>query len=509
MNERDSGITDKHEIALQNLMKEQNTFLFVRPTEYDSTLLIKEGYATKSMDIHHKSSNWGPMAGFVPCDPAFSKKLDGNPDPTKLGVKHAKAHPVQLFLKPSLLNGHPKIRKEKSYVLEQGPTGGLAAFGYQRFTVKPISAAGMSGMLTRTSAQATSGGLPPHRFVRDRNASGTGTRATLFCLIKKGDSWLVYWVKWQDPTARSGRLHPLNVFAYPGPGGLNPVTGDYDMWMVAPHISHMPKHSKINAVVDAHGSSAASIYITELIKTMNAACGQANTPVFNHGAEEQNFGFTQTLDQKLAMITPGGTSRMVLMGLMPNIMADIQNAGYLVIWNKSYGSVDPKLSGKENPEWVQFRSGLDSALETLRQFRSGISADRQKQIAKEWVANANAKQSMPQEMKTELLQAVQARRERMRVAKSNTPEGAIFNFHQELSKLLGRGHIKLLTLNDTDFPDGYHRTQTETLKLQRALQQAIVDSTTGGGESDPAKLAVWFKQNQADLANLKGYWNIT
>ena len=78
--------------------------------------------------------------------------------------------------------------------------------------------------------------------------------------------------------------------------------------------------------------------ITDLIQTMNAACGQSSTPVFNHGAEEQNFGFTQSLD--------------------------------------------PKLSGNENPEWVHFRSGLDGALDAPRKFRSGINLQSQSQIAK-------------------------------------------------------------------------------------------------------------------------------
>ncbi len=509
MNEQECGITDQHIRALQKTMRAQNTFLFVRPTEYDSTILIKEGYATKSMDIHHKSSNWGPMAGFVPCDPAFSKKLEGNPDPLNLGKRHLKAEPVQLFLKPSLLATHKKIREDRSFVLERDPKAGMTAAESNRYIVKAFSA-GVRGMAAKFESvdRARSGAaLPTHRFVKAHDASGAGPKSTLFCLIQKGSSWLVYWVKWLDGEGRSGRLYPLNVFAYHGANGLNPVTGDYDMWMVAPHISHLPKHQAINAVVDDHGSSAASTYITELIPTMNTACGQGNNPVFNHGAEEQNYGFTQSLDKNLAMFTAGGTSRMVPIESMPGIMADIQNAGYLVIWNKSYGNADPRLSGKDNTDWLKFRSGLDSALETLTKLRSGIDLNRQKQIANAWIADK--KHSMPKDMQSELLQAVNARQQRLNVQQSDAPEAAIFNFHQEFSKLLSRGHTSLMGLTEDDFPEGFKRTRTETLNLQRSLQKAIVEATTGGGESDRGKLDAWYRSNQRDLSKLKEYWNIS
>lgn len=93
----------------------------------------------------------------------------------------------------------------------------------------------------------------------------------------------------------------------------------------------------------------------------------------------------------------------------------------------------------------------------------------------------------------------------MNVASSNTPEAGIFNFHSELLKLLGRGHISLLALQEMDFPGGFQHTQTESLKLQQSLQKAIVDATTGTGESDTVQLGTWFTQHQADLDKLKGY----
>jgi enamine deaminase RidA (YjgF/YER057c/UK114 family) len=42
--------------------------------------LIDAGFATKSMDIHDKSSDWGLTSGLVPIDQAFSKALKGQPN---------------------------------------------------------------------------------------------------------------------------------------------------------------------------------------------------------------------------------------------------------------------------------------------------------------------------------------------------------------------------------------------------------------------------------------------
>ena len=57
----------------------------IRPSDPTSTKLQKANkYATKSLDVHDKSSNWGPMSGFVPADHFFNKKtgqtLNGDND---------------------------------------------------------------------------------------------------------------------------------------------------------------------------------------------------------------------------------------------------------------------------------------------------------------------------------------------------------------------------------------------------------------------------------------------
>lgn len=267
VSDRDSGIVDTHISAIEQTAKLKNTFIFVRPTEYDSTILISAGYATKSMDVHHKSSNWGPMAGFVPCDPAFSKKCTGTPNPNENEHKHGAAHPVQLALKPALLKVHEKIAFTDGFLL--AASQGADKLKMPWIVKRQTGQGNVSKARAAFEAfQSGGGGIPEHKFCTAKPTE-TGNKSTLFCLIKKAEEWLVYWVSWHGDT---GKLHPLRVFAYPQNGRLNPVTGDYDLWMVAPHITHLDQHSIVRLEKDKHGSSAASGFTMSLINLMNENC---------------------------------------------------------------------------------------------------------------------------------------------------------------------------------------------------------------------------------------------
>ncbi len=67
-----SGVTSKHLRDIHWACQQKNTFLFGRPSTEATMRLIDAGFATKSMDIHDKSSDWGLTSGLVPIDQAFS-----------------------------------------------------------------------------------------------------------------------------------------------------------------------------------------------------------------------------------------------------------------------------------------------------------------------------------------------------------------------------------------------------------------------------------------------------
>jgi hypothetical protein len=93
-----AGITGPHIRDIHWACRQQNTFLFVRPSTVPTMRLIGAGFATKSMDIHDKSSDWGLTSGLVPVDQAFCKNLTGAPNPRIHPHGHGEAQAVHLNL---------------------------------------------------------------------------------------------------------------------------------------------------------------------------------------------------------------------------------------------------------------------------------------------------------------------------------------------------------------------------------------------------------------------------
>ena len=190
----------------------------------------------------------------------------------------------------------------------------------------------------------------------------------VFALMREGDDWLVWFL---SPVPNGAKLVKLWVFGYKNKAGkLLPVTGDYDIWMAAPHARWWKLHSQAVAVRDAHGSSAATMFNTWLIEELNRHCCGDKPDVFNHGAEAQNYGFTQALDSQLVMIGPMGTARVVNRTDLPNILAEIQLYGYMVIINKRWQESDPRLMDKENKKNADLRGKYLAAVKKLEQAKT-------------------------------------------------------------------------------------------------------------------------------------------
>ncbi len=271
-----SGIVDTHAVAIHQVCKAQNIFLLIRPSTDATMRLIKAGFATKSMDVHDKSSNWGLTSGFVPCDTAFDKNAKGDPNPDLHAHAHGHAQPVHLALTTTQLNALMPFR----HFGDGGLTGG---------------------------ACATLGEAGDEHYHWGRRGD--------VCQIRAADG-KVYW-KFRDKPMKAGGhgarrdgARPMMVWGYHGV----PVTGDYDLWMVVPPISkvHRSEDHLIYSIEDDHGRSAATQYIKKLLNKLNAACMRLSKPVFNHGAEAQNFSFTQALDERLVVFCPGSRAPFIL-----------------------------------------------------------------------------------------------------------------------------------------------------------------------------------------------------
>ena len=178
------------------------------------------------------------------------------------------------------------------------------------------------------------------------------------CFVMSIATGEVYW-HWRTPA--SSPLVRVWVWGYNG----TPVTGDYDMWMVAPHISRLGRDVTIHSNKDTHGRSAASAFTTDFIRALNIACARTDRPVFNHGAEAQNVSFTQALDKELVVFFPG-TMRPIMLSrvLLPGILHDLLLYGYLVVRNPKWmngvtlGIEDMAEAAGQFPEDGGVRAGL-------------------------------------------------------------------------------------------------------------------------------------------------------
>lgn len=321
-----SGVTPDHLQAIHAVAKAQNCFIFIRPSTPATMRLIQAGFATKSMDIHDKSSDWGLTAGFVPCDQSFSKKQKGNPNPTIHPHGHGEAVPVEL------------------------------AFSAQQWAA--LWPGHFEGASKCEAGAPCWGSLKPGEWDHIHHDS----RNKAVCQFRHRETGKVYWrprtpdnVPKHKNSPGNG-LVPLFVWGYKGVA----VTGDYDLWMVVPHISRLSQSSKvIDSVVDKHGRSAAMPFTMDLIGHLNTACKRTAAPVFNHGAEAQNYSFTQELDRYLCMVTPGAMPPVMVPRLALNaVMHDMLGHGYVVV---------------RNPKWI---SGTTLGVEDMAHAPSEYVSDR-------------------------------------------------------------------------------------------------------------------------------------
>ncbi|BBV08592.1 TPA: anthrax toxin-like adenylyl cyclase domain-containing protein [Providencia stuartii] len=70
---QNTGLVSSHLLPLQQVAKEQDSIIGVRPVDRFATDLIAAGYPTKNFHIKGKSASWGAQAGLICVDQRFSK----------------------------------------------------------------------------------------------------------------------------------------------------------------------------------------------------------------------------------------------------------------------------------------------------------------------------------------------------------------------------------------------------------------------------------------------------
>lgn len=448
----DAGMLQSHVDATIRVAQERNTFIFIRPTTLDSKRLIGYDYPTKSMDIHSKSSDWGPMAGFVPVNPAFDKKRGASPGHPPFDepeaehdfhLDHDEATTCQLVLTPALLDEFNRLGK---VTLERDTRWSRPEWG-----------------MTRRLPELDAGGAALRgRAVKD-------DREYHFFFWRGEHGWLVWYEdrRFATGSADVKAVRPLDVWAYRVGDRPEPVTGDYDLWMVAPYRTALTSHVSVELNADPHGPSAATKFITTLIPVLNTACRRAGRPVYRHGAESQNYTFTQAIDKDLAMFYPNGGARMVKRADLPRILTDIRNRGYIVYANKRYLESDPRLMGTA-------MTGGQAELEALRR-----KVNRAASAIVDWKQRNTRGRTAPK-LALAARAVVRANAAMQAHNAVGTEQASIALFAAELVAYLRLSPNELYALVESDFPRAVNAGDIESRRLRRALEAMVVDTTAEG-----------------------------
>ncbi|MDX7999427.1 hypothetical protein FE394_09490 [Xenorhabdus sp. Reich] len=194
------GFVPQHLIALQHYAKKNNCIIGFRPVEVLAKGLISEGHSTKSLNIKGKSSSWGMQAGHV-CLNQFYSKLENTNAATidKYNTEVQKC-----------INNHHAISVHLVLTRQR-----------------------INELLQRNIIKKEASSKSMHTY----NAAGPSRINYLYQAVPVKSRKNRFQIYCQDK--------PLYVLA-PG-ANRRPFTADYDLLLVAPHISDFgPKDKFIN-----------------------------------------------------------------------------------------------------------------------------------------------------------------------------------------------------------------------------------------------------------------------
>lgn len=294
-----SGIVPAHEKIIVNTAKRHDCIIMVRPVNPLSTALIEEGYATKDLHVKGKSSDWGPQAGFICCNQSYSKlHHKGQQEIAKFNhkvtesIRDGSAKAVPLLISKARLQSlltekmlHVISSKEGTYhVTSHGKP-------HQDFILYPN--VGMP--------------LSEHAHLYRQYHKDIQSMFAKLPHLKQG-----YWVM----TREGKEVDSLMVLAEPSDG--IPLTADYDLFCVAPHLSQFStfKPSRLKSVVKVVQTALAQkdrrvvdadlgriSQLTQKVKQeINQDIGINN--VIHHGCEVDNP--VTELDYPITAFTPWG-----------------------------------------------------------------------------------------------------------------------------------------------------------------------------------------------------------
>ena len=281
----DIGMPHQHKHAFVDIAKRKKCVIMIRATGPVCTMLIQEGYDTKSFRIHSKSCDWGPMAGFVMLDPSLNKTRnrvtnydatrqaltdnpgDGNPQGWTAGTTPLVLSKARVkYLKtnaPSLgIEFDPPANADRNMRITGRVPARLDAKGAPfEFMLNPVNNGTLFGLYIKSYRTAKSAPVTPEAATRRHSSVGELLHASELSLSARSHrrktmppSLNVSLVQERLENANfsphlniktdliSGyeELHaltnPVEHRAHKNQHHLNAVTGDYDLFAIWPYV---------------------------------------------------------------------------------------------------------------------------------------------------------------------------------------------------------------------------------------------------------------------------------
>jgi len=292
-----SGIPKEHRDIFLEYAKNNNIIFGFRPVSPIATTLIKEGLPTKGYHIKGKSSDWGPQAGFICCDQSLSK-MAGRHDDIKIYNEK-----IQQCIK----SGHAKA----------GPL--------------VISAERLSE-LQRNNFIELSSGVEDNLELKSKSPDG---QEHTFSAVKQGEQG--YKILKQG---REVKILYHNIVN-------KPLVPDYDMLLIAPHISD---YSSADSVApykrDDPDHGAVSERLQQFTNNIHKQLKRdINYEVIQHCTDTNNRATDITANYPAVLFSPHAFEKFDEISVINNTseLADYikqaKDAGYQVPVNKRWKGV--------------------------------------------------------------------------------------------------------------------------------------------------------------------------
>ena len=189
-----TGVVTTHLIPLQQVARDHNCIIGIRPVERWATKLIKSGHPTKGLHIKGKSASWGAQAGLICVDQRFSK------------LESASANLIDKFnaqTRQCIEDGHAVAVP----LVISGPR---------------LSSLLQAGVLNNLSLENSKG-------VRSFTARGPSGQEYVFEAVRKSGLGGAFEIRHNGV--------PIEVLA-PN-ADAKPLTADYDLLIIGPHLSDL------------------------------------------------------------------------------------------------------------------------------------------------------------------------------------------------------------------------------------------------------------------------------